>query len=108
MYLVFKSLVVGCVGLGLVCGTALICAAPQGSVEGHLKILPFREVDLADGENSNTTTPQAYPKYPLVVLSSDGKREIARLTADVQGNYRTELPAGDYILDVQERAHKHV
>jgi hypothetical protein len=36
-------------------------------------------------------------------LSQDGKREIARLTADKSGNYRAALPPGDYILAVQER-----
>ena len=73
-----------------------------------MKILPSSEVELADGEITNATTPQVYPKYPLVVLSGDGKQEIARVTADAQGNYRAELPPGDYVLDVQDRVRKHV
>jgi hypothetical protein len=104
---VFQSLTAGCVGLALVCGSASIHAAQPGFLEGHLKILPLREVELADADNT-TTTPQAYAEYPLVVLSRDGKREIARLTADADGHYRAELPPGDYVLDVQDRARKHL
>jgi len=33
---------------------------------------------------------------PLVVLSPDGKREIMRVTANGNGNYRATLPPGDY------------
>ena len=40
--------------------------------------------------------------------SKDGKKEIARITADENGNYRLELPPGDYVLDVQGRAPGHV
>jgi hypothetical protein len=95
---------------------ALLVASPiacfasgnGGVVEGHLSILSAREVELADAENAKPITAQDYAEYPLVVLSRDGKQEVARLTVDANGNYRAELPAGDYVLDVQDRAHKHL
>jgi hypothetical protein len=111
MSLVFESLAAGCVGIVLICGAASIGAAPPGLLEGHLKILSLREVELAD-ENSPTITlktdTQAYAKYPLIILSQEGKKEIARVTADKNGNYRLALPPGDYILDVQGRGRGHV
>jgi uncharacterized surface anchored protein len=42
----------------------------------------------------------------LIILSHDGKKEIARVTADENGKYRVALPPGDYILDVQGRPPK--
>ncbi len=30
------------------------------------------------------------------------------MTADSKGNYRVELPAGTYLLDIQNRVRKHV
>ena len=42
--------------------------------------------------------PETYADYPLIILSQDGKREIARLTVDKSGNYRIALPPGAYIL----------
>jgi hypothetical protein len=107
MYRFLKHLIVAaCVALILFGGTASINAAPPGSVEGHLKIFSVKEVELA-GENSPTVTPKTYAgnyaEYPLIILSQDGKKEITRVTANAEGNYRVSLPPGDYILDVQGR-----
>src|SRR5439155_2614030 len=80
---------------------------PPGFVEGHLKILPAKEVELADG-NAPAITAENYAQYPLLILSQAGNKEIGRVTADGNGNYRTALPPGDYVLDVQGRARGHV
>lgn len=45
-----------------------------------------------------------YAEYPLIILSKDGKKEIATVTADDQGHYRVALPPGDYVLDAKGRA----
>jgi hypothetical protein len=101
---VLNYLISGCIFL-LLSGSESIDAAPPGFMEGHLKILLSREVDLADGTPASATA-ETYAKYPLIVLSYDGKKEIARVTADGNGNYRLALPPGDYILDVQGRPPK--
>jgi hypothetical protein len=79
-------------------------AAP-GFLEGHLRILASKEVELAEG-NPPKFSGANYAEYPLIILSQDGKKEIARVTADGNGNYRAALPPGDYILDVQGRMPK--
>jgi hypothetical protein len=80
---------------------------PPGFVEGHLKILSSKEVELADG-SAPSMTAENYTKYPLIILSQDGKKEIARVIADRYGNYRAALSPGDYVLDVKGRARGHV
>jgi len=70
-------------------------------MEGHLKIVVIRAVEADDMPQ---LAPETYAEYPLVVLNQDGKREIARLTADKSGNYRVALPPGAYILALQERS----
>jgi hypothetical protein len=90
-------------------GTAPINAAPEGFLEGHLKILSCRPVELAD-ENAATVTEETnadYSLYPLIILSPGEKKEITRVTADRDGNYRVALPPGDYILAVQGRVRRH-
>jgi hypothetical protein len=82
----------------MLAGTASIKAAPQGFMEGHLKIVVISPV-----EADNIPRPETYAEYPLIILSQDGKREITRLTADKSGNYRIALPPGAYILGMQER-----
>src|SRR5262245_6188626 len=98
-----KYLVAGCM-LSMGAGMA---AEPAGFVEGHLKIRSANEVELADG-NPPAVTAKNYAQYPLIILSHGGKKEIARLTADGNGNYRTALPPGDYVLDVQGRTRGHL
>ena len=92
---------VACIFL-MLASTASIKAAPQGFIEGHLKIVVIRPVE-PDNMPQPTVASETYAEYPLIILSQDGKREIARLTADKSGNYRAALPPGAYILAVQER-----
>jgi Carboxypeptidase regulatory-like domain len=92
--------------LRLLAGTASINAAPTGSLEGHLKIISSKEVELADGTPSKMTA-ENYPDYPLVILSREKQTEVAHVTADENGNYRISLPPGDYVLDVHNRKRRH-
>ena len=88
-------------------GTASsINATPQGFLEGQLKILSHRPVELAD-ENTAAAAAKNYADYPLIILSRPDKKEITRVTADRDGNYRVALPPGDYILDVQRGESAH-
>jgi hypothetical protein len=103
---VLKHLIFASVFL-LLASSASIDAAPPGFVEGHLKIISPKEVELAEASPSKGTA-ENYAEYPLIILSRDGRKEIARVTADRNGHYRIGLPAGDYILDVQGRAPGHV
>ena len=99
-----QYLISACASL-LLAGAVPIDAAPSGFVEGHLKIISPKEVELAD-ETPSETTAENYADYPLIILSHDGKKEIARVTADENGNYRVALPPGDYVLDVPGRRPK--
>jgi hypothetical protein len=102
-----KNLIAGCIFVVLIGGAVASDAVPPGFVEGHLKIISLTPVELADG-NTPTVTAETYAEYPLIILNREEKEEITRVTADRNGNYRVVLPPGDYILDVQGRAHKHV
>jgi len=93
--------------LVLACTAPVNTAPPAGMLEGHLKIASSKEADLADG-NAPSVGPEADAEYPLVVLSADGKKEVTTVTIDNKGNYRTSLPPGDYVLDVQDRARRHL
>jgi len=102
---VFSKQLIFVFAVFVVAFTALSDAAPEGFVEGHLKIVSSKEVELADGTPSPVTA-ENYSDYPLVILSRDGKKEVANVIADKNGNYRVTLPPGDYILDVQGRMPK--
>jgi hypothetical protein len=101
-----RYLIAACIFLLLV-GSASIDATPQGFLEGQLKILARRPVELGD-ENTAAAAAKNYADYPLIILSRGEKKEITRITADRNGNYRVALPPGDYILDVQGRVTKRL
>src|SRR5258705_7860729 len=96
-----KCLIAVCI-FSVVTGMA---TEPPGFVEGHLKIISPKEVELADG-NAPAITAENYAEYPLIIRSEDGQKEITRITADRNGNYRVPLPPGDYILDAKGRPPK--
>ena len=101
-----KNLIIGCIFLAFAGSATSRDALPSGVMEGHLKILSSKPVDIGD-ENAATVAAGNYADYPLLVLSRDKQKEIARVTADTNGNYRAVLPPGDYVLVAQRRARKH-
>jgi hypothetical protein len=101
-----KFLVAACTFL-MLAETASIEAATQGFMEGHLKVVSMRAVE-PDEMPTPAVAPETYAEYPLIILSREDKKEVARVTADESGNYRVALTPGAYILDVQDRAAKRV
>ena len=100
----FKRLILGC--LSLIAGTCLASDnVPPGFLEGRLRILATKEVDLAEGNTSKFSAAD-YSECPLIILSRGNKKEIARVIANENGNYRVALPPGEYILDLQGRMPK--
>jgi len=108
----FSRSVVICFGLlGTLAAARTNCAAQLGVLEGHLNIASLKEVELANDNGPRVPSkayPQNYAEYPLIILNKEDQKEIARATADDQGNYRVSLPPGDYILDVKGRGPGHV
>jgi hypothetical protein len=92
--------------------TAIACVASNNAVapgllEGHLKIRSPNPVDRGD-DNAATVTLENYAEYPLLILSQPDRKEVARVTADENGNYRVALPPGDYVLEVQGPPRTHL
>ena len=102
-----KYLIAGATSLILV-ATALGNAVPQGFLEGHLQITFLGAAQDSDQMPRSAVGPETYAQYPLIILSQSDKKEIARVTADEQGNYRIPLPPGSYILDVEGRGPKRL
>ena len=101
-----RLLIAGCAFLPLL----TICAddtAKPGILEGHLKIISLKEVELAGGKPAKLTA-ENYAEYPLIILNKDRQKEVARMTPDRVGNYRISLPPADYILDVAGRGQRRL
>jgi hypothetical protein len=77
-------------------------SSANGVLEGQVKILQSRGTELAD-DTSSPKEKIPYADYPVVVLSKDGKMEIAQVPVNEQGRFRVDLPPGDYILDLKRQ-----
>jgi carboxypeptidase family protein len=105
--LFLKYLIAGGILLIALGGVRAGDAASSGILEGHLKIVSTKPVELAETRPSQGAAVN-YAEYPLVILSSDGQKKIMRVTANKNGDYRVTLPPGDYVLDAKGRAPGHV
>jgi hypothetical protein len=101
-----RNLIAVCICL-VAAGTAPANDAPEGSIEGRLKIVSQSPVQL-DDEHTPTLAAKNYTDYPLIILSEAERKQIARITPDKDGNYRASLPPGAYILDVEGRVPKRL
>ena len=90
--------------LVLVLGVYSLCACvkkPQefGILEGHVTIGPLEPVKR-EGAEEPTPAPEVYEAREIVIFMEDGKREFTRLKIDSDGNYRSELVVGTYVVDI--------
>jgi hypothetical protein len=70
-------------------------AQASGTLAGHVDIGPLQPVERV-GEPEPTPSPAVYAAWQIVVLSEDGKREIARAIIDSGGDYQVLLSVGTY------------
>jgi hypothetical protein len=107
----FSSCAVAGASLLLAVGPVRGQTSGSGFVEGNLTIFPLSDINRSEelaGDSNRKTTLANYADFPLVILTSDGQKEVKRFTANSEGHYRVALPPGNYILDIQDRVQKHV
>ena len=73
--------------------------AETGVLEGRVTIGPLSPV-LQEGETPPTPAPEVYASRQIVVFKADSQSEVARLQINADGSYRAELPAGEYVVDI--------
>ncbi|MGB8327834.1 MAG: hypothetical protein WCE48_09680 [Steroidobacteraceae bacterium] len=108
-----RLLIAGYLALALLGCARANGGTPPGFLEGHLKIISLKEVELGPTDaQSPTPVSKAYAgryaDYPLIVLGRSGKKAIATVTVDEQGHYRVALPPGEYVLDAKGRSPKRI
>lgn len=70
-----------------------------GVLEGKADVRPLCPVERID--NPCDTNPLAYTSREIIVYFLDNKTIIAKKNFDESGNYRIELPPGNYIVDIK-------
>ena len=82
-------------------------AAGTGVLEGQVQLSASIGTHLADDTSpSQKKVPCA--EYPVVVLSKDGRTQVAEVPVNAEGRFRINLPPGDYLLDVKREGRRQV
>lgn len=71
----------------------------MGLLVGKVSIGPLQPVSR-EGMPDPTPAPEVYAARKILVLSSSGRREIARISIDPDGTYQVMLPVGRYQVDI--------
>ena len=73
----------------------------SGSIEGQVTIGPLRPGPVRVDQPEPEVPPELFASHKIVVLSQDGKTTILESKLDSKGNYKVDVPAGTYLVDVQ-------
>ena len=90
-----------------VTATSNASAAGTGVLEGQVQVTQSIGTRLAE----DTSAPQKKvpsAEYPVVVLSKDGRTQVAQVPVNAEGRFRVDLAPGDYLLDVKRQSGRRV
>jgi len=68
-------------------------------LKGHVSIGPLQPA-IQEGVPEPTPNPEVYAARQIVIFDQSGRKEIARASINVTGDYEIALPAGTYVVDI--------
>jgi hypothetical protein len=72
-----------------------------GFLEGKVTIGPLCPVERVPPEPACQPTEETYENWPVAVWAADKKTRVAQIEPNLNGAYRIELPAGNYVVDLE-------
>ncbi len=97
--------------IGLVGGIILISGCIQqqnqisekGFLEGKVTIGPLCPVERFPPDPRCQPTEETYKAWPIAVYTSDIKTKVTQIEPNLDGTYKIELSAGNYIVDLEKQ-----
>src|SRR3989344_2788911 len=74
----------------------------KGFLEGKIDIGPLCPVARDPPDPGCEPTEETYKNWPMAVFSP-GKKIVAKITPDKDGNFNLELPVGNYVVDLENK-----
>ena len=78
----------------------------SGYLSGIISIGPICPVERIPPDPGCLPTAETYKAYPVSVYSSDGEKKVTRLNPSLNGSFICELPAGKYIVILENAMNK--
>ena len=70
----------------------------SGVLKGVITIGPLCPVQTDPPDPACLPTAETYKSYPVVVMTSDGKKKVVQLSPELNGSFSIELAAGSYLV----------
>ena len=85
---------------------ALSSCAPEktaldGTLQGKISIGPLCPVERIPPDPNCLPTAETFKAWPLAIFK--GEQKVKSFTADAQGNFRIDLPLGEYVIDLEQQ-----
>lgn len=75
----------------------------KGFLEGKVTIGPLCPVERFPPDPRCQPTEETYKSWPIAVWTADKKTKVAQIVPDLDGTYKLELPAGNYIVSLEKQ-----
>ncbi len=75
----------------------------KGFLEGKITIGPICPVERSPPDPKCQPTEETYKAWPIAVYTSDKKAKIIQIEPNIDGTHKTELPVGNYIVDLEKQ-----
>lgn len=89
-------------GFSFISGCRKNSESGTGFLEGNISIGPICPVETIPPDPGCLPTAETYKAYPVYVKTVDGSRKITLINPSLDGSFRTELGAGDYLISLEK------
>ncbi len=73
----------------------------RGLLKGTVNIGPLCPVESIPLQPECIPTEKTFQAFPVAIYSSDKKTIISRISPSANSSYETELPEGNYVVDLE-------
>ena len=73
----------------------------KGYLKGKISIGPLCPVEHNPPDPGCLPTAETYKAWPIDIFNAGGEVKIARIQPELNGNYISELFAGEYLVDLE-------
>ena len=92
---------IGCSLLLLFIVGCIQTSKKDGTLEGKITIGPLCPVERFPPDPACKPSQETYDAYQVAVWTLDKKTMIAEIKPNLDGNYKIELPEGNYVVDLE-------
>ena len=89
-------------GLLFISSCENITLQENGFLEGTISIGPICPVEKDPPDPACLPTAETYKSYPVYVCTPDGSKKIELISPALDGTFKTELPAGNYLVKLDK------